>query len=181
MEPILEPIPIPIMEPISEKPKTLMFVNIRGLVNSNSSYKMDLLKDLVSDRNCFLVCLTESHLNTYIPHTETDLIVWEQVRSDRDKIIGGGVVCYVRDTIPLTNSLIFSNSYCEVVCFNLPSINTVNITIYRPPGCPSEKFKESINVVSDWLKKQESGVSPIVILNGDFNLPFNGRLVRGEN
>ena len=95
MEPILEPIPIPIVEPIYEKPKTLLFGNIRGLVNTNSTYKMDLLKDLVNDRNCFLVCLTESHLNTYISHTETDLIGWEQVRSDRDKRIGGGggVLC----------------------------------------------------------------------------------------
>ena len=142
----------PIFVPIPEKSKMLMFGNIRGLVTTNSTYKMNLLKDLVNEKNCFLVCLTESHLNQYISHSETDLVGWEQVRSDRNKRIGGGVVCYVRDTIPITNSIVFSNSYCELVCFSMPSLNTVNITIYRPPGCPSDKFEESIKVVRDWLR-----------------------------
>ena len=54
-----------------------------------------------------------------------------------------------------TNSLVFSNSYCESVCFNMPSINTVNITLYKPPGCPLEKFREAMNVINEWMIKQE--------------------------
>ena len=82
------------------------------------------------------------------------------------------MICYVRDYIPITNSLSYSNGYCELVCMNLPSINTVIITLYRPPGCLLDKFLDVMNVIKDWISKQESSKSPRIILNGDMNLPF---------
>ena len=78
----------------------------------------------------FLGILTESHLSNYIENSESEISGCEQIQCDRSKRIGGVIVCYVKDNIPVTNSKIFSNSYCEAVCFCLPSINLVNITIY---------------------------------------------------
>ena len=141
----------PILVSVPTKPTVLMFGNIRGLITSNNVHKMSLIKDLVVDKNCFMVCLTESHLNQYIEYTESDMEGQEQIRSDRKQRIGGGVICYVKDCLSVTNSTIFSNSYCESVCYSLPTINTVNITIYRPPGCPCEKFGETLQKVKNWL------------------------------
>ena len=57
----------------------------------------------------------------------------------------------------------------------LPSINTVNITIYRPPSCPFNLFVDAMNKIEDWLLYLEKlNIRPIVLFNGDFNFPFMG-------
>ena len=131
-----------------------------------------MLNDIAAEKKCFLICITESHLNDYISLNETEINGYEQVRSDRKKRMGGGVICFVNDSIPITNSLSYSNGYCELVCLNLSSINTVNISLYRPPGCPLDKFMDVMKIMNDWMNNQECVISPKVILNGDMNMPF---------
>ena len=48
----------------------------------------------------------------------------------------------------------------------------MNVTIYRPPGCPTGKLKDAMKVISDWIQTNETSSSPRIIFNGDFNLPF---------
>ena len=62
MEPVVEPG----LEPIPNKQPILMFGNIRGLISANNKYKVKLLEDIIKEKECFLVCLTESHLSNNI-------------------------------------------------------------------------------------------------------------------
>ena len=130
------------MEPTEPSISTnsIMYGNVRGLINNGGLHKLETISDMA--KNCFMLSFTESHLNKYISINESELPGWEQIRCDRSKRLGGGVVCYVRDTLPICNSLIHSNSYCELVCFFIPSLNLSNITIYHPPGCRTDKLKE---------------------------------------
>ena len=147
-----------------------MFGNVRGLIDNGGFHKIKTISDMA--KNCFMLNFTESHLNKYISQSKSEIQGWEQLRCDRKNRLGGGVICYVRDTLPICNSLLHSNSYCEVVCFNIPSLNMLNITIYRPPGCPKEKLDDAMKTISEWVHNNETSNSPRIIFNGDFNLPF---------
>ena len=64
----------------------ILLGNIRGLIaNNDNMYKFNLIKDIAYDKNCFLICITESHLNEYISLNETDIDGFEQIRCDRKR------------------------------------------------------------------------------------------------
>ena len=44
--------------------------------------------------------------------------------------------------------------------------------LYRPLGCPSDKLKDSIKVIVDWIESNEKNNSPRNVFNRYFNLPF---------
>ena len=46
--------------------------------------------------------------------------------------------------------------------------------LYRPPNCPTNKLSEIIVKISDWKSNMERDMTPIIVMNGDFNLPFMG-------
>ena len=117
--------------------------------------------------------MTESHLNEYISNNEIDIKDWTVHRSDRSKRIGGGILSYVKNHLIVSDKIVFSNSYCEILGFYIPNINLLNLTIYRPPNCPSEKFCEVIKLSTEWLNNFEKRkINPIINFNGDFNFPF---------
>ena len=135
------------MEP---SPGTIIFGNIRGIFPDYNSYKCDYLHDLASDKNAGLIILTESHLHKNIHDDLISRDGWTVVRTDRVNRICGGVVCLVKDDFPIGGQLSFSTSYCEVLGIYLSSINVVNITVYRPPGCPLNHFIIAMNKIKSW-------------------------------
>ena len=154
----------------------MIFGNIRGLYPENNLTKIEVLKDLSNYYDANMIIITESHLNEYISSEELYINDWSLHRADRAHRIGGGVAIYVKNDILLTDKFTFSNSYCEIVGFYLPKLNLINITIYRPPGCPTGKFKEIIEISDKWINELENrNINPIINLNGDFNFPGMGK------
>ena len=98
--------PTATLDPIPSTPATVVFFgNIRGLVSSNDNmYEFNMIRDIAYEKSCFLICITESHLNKFISHNESEIEGFDQVRCDRKNRMGGGVICYVRDYIPITNN-----------------------------------------------------------------------------
>jgi hypothetical protein len=136
--------------------------------------KVRQLQSLASERNAIIMCLTETHLSSSNGECEAQMDGWASVRADRSVRIQGGAIIYVRNDLPIGDSLTFSNSYCEVAGSFLPNQNIAVITVYRPPGCPSPKFKEAMATISEWIEKLEQTKPVTVVLTGDFNLPFMG-------
>ena len=46
-------------------------------------YKFNMIKDIVNEKKCFLLCITESHMNEYISLNESEIDGFDQVRCDR--------------------------------------------------------------------------------------------------
>lgn len=64
-----------------------------------------------------------------------------------------------------------SSSEVEYVLLYIRDIETVNITIYRPPGCSTPNFICIIEMIKSEISKIGSP-DPIIILNGDYNFPI---------
>jgi hypothetical protein len=96
---------------------------------------------------------------------------YQLLRADRSRRKGGGVATFIREDFPVNNIEEFSNNYCEFLACFMPSIKTAIVTIYRPPSCPTNKFKEAIDNVNTWLEQFEKHgqLFPNLILNGDLN------------
>lgn len=128
------------------KLNSIIHGNIRGILNGNL-HKLCTIKDIAIERNSFMINLTESHLNPSTDLIESEIKGWEQVRCDSKQRLGGGVICYVKETLPISNCMTFSNGYCEIVCFLIEKLNIANISVYRPPGCSNVKFIEAIEKI----------------------------------
>ena len=53
-----------------------------------------------------------------------------------------------------------------------PTINLVNITVYRPPECPINRFTLVLRKIKEWISTIETSGMPTILLNGDFNFRF---------
>jgi hypothetical protein len=96
---------------------------------------------------------------------------YQVLRADRSRRKGGGVITYIREDLAVTNIEEFSNDCCEYLACYLPSLKTALVTVYRPPSCPVNKFKEAIDSINMWLERFENHgqLFPNLILNGDLN------------
>jgi hypothetical protein len=122
--------------------------------------------------NGALITLTESHLKDDIISAEIEMTGYQVLRADRTDRKGGGVVTYIREDLSVTNVKEFSNNYCEYLACYLPGLKTALVTIYRPPSCPTSKFKEAIDGINTWLEvfEKHGQLFPNLIINGDLNL-----------
>jgi hypothetical protein len=133
------------------RPPSLIHGNVRGLLPRSNMTKVRQLESLANEQNAVIMCLTETHLSSANSECEAQIDGWASVRADRTVRIQGGAIIYVRNDLPIGDTLSFSNSYCEVAGSFLPNQNIAVITVYRPPGCPSPKFKEAMDKISAWI------------------------------
>ena len=151
-----------------------IFGNTRGLFPKSNQTKVSYYENLAKENNSILICLTETHLNESILDAEIKIDGKKIYRTDRSQRQGGGVITYLRDDLAVNSELKHSNSYCDTLGLYIPQLELALITIYRPPKCPSFKFKECLENVRDWVGGLEvQGKStPTILLSGDFNLGF---------
>ena len=72
-------------------------------------HKIKLLKDLVIEKNCFIVCLTESHLSDEIKECEVKILGYDIHRSDRVRTSHGAMLSLLLDR--------YLQSHCsKIVC-----------------------------------------------------------------
>ena len=96
------------------------------------------------NKNASIICLTETHLNEKVLDDEILKEGWNIARCDRTKRQCGGVLCFVKNELPIGEKFSYSTSVCEILGIYLPSINLVNITVYRPPNSNYEHFNNVI-------------------------------------
>ena len=79
----------------------------------------------------------------------------------------------MRNELPIGEKFSFSTSVCEILGIYLPSINLVNVTVYRPPNSNFDNFNQVISKLRTWLSNLEDRkIFPTIIVNGDFNFRF---------
>ena len=78
--------------------------------------------------------------------------------------------------IPQKVALKFSNSNCELLISELPTIDTTAIVFYRPSGTNFSlpKYNEALKNIKEYLVNNEKAENPKkILLMGDFNFTSN--------
>ena len=151
-----------------------IYANIRGLYPSTNKTKIPYLQDLANVSNAPFILLTETHLNPQILDAEIHLKNYTLYRSDRVGRSHGGVCTYVRNDLAAELIMKDSNSYCDSLVLKVHQLNLILINVYRPPGCKSELFIQTIQMLKEFLKNVEeySQSIPNILIFGDFNFPI---------
>ena len=151
---------------------TIIQGNIRGLWSYDKT-KILSIERFAELYNSIVIALSETHLFSEIEDSEVAIKGWSLFRADRSVRKCGGTIIYVRDGIPVTEESNFSNCFCEIMAVYLPSKNTAIVSLYRPPGSPTEKFLEALGFLDSWMERiQDKYVAPNFYITGDFNLNF---------
>merc|ERR1711888_495200 len=117
-----------------------------------------------------LLNIFETWLNDQVT-TKANIENYYIFRSDRKDGIKGGVAIYVYRKLETKEIYKISHEKCEMIAIHLPEIQTINITVYRPPKTEKQVFDIILNELEKILKCFEKSKQTIII-SGDFNFPF---------
>ena len=91
---------------------------------------------------------------------------------------GGGVLLYVKDTLPLSNVTDYDDTICQVVVGTCDVTKQIIASLYRPPEAPVSSFSNARSVVSSYIREPSPNDDYKALLFGDFNFP---KIVWSEN
>ncbi|KAK0138886.1 RNA-directed DNA polymerase from mobile element jockey [Merluccius polli] len=155
------------------KPSGLLggHINIRSILS-----KCEQVQHLLQESNFDYLSMSESWLNENSPSAALSVPGFNTFRTDRKQGRGGGVICFVRDTI-CCNEIEFIN--CELECLGLnivlsPVMSFTLIVIYRPPSSNVSFFDKFRDLLKQCHFNRE------VVVMGDFNVNWQDRLARQQ-
>ena len=130
-----------------EPPKILCW-NAHGLINKDTKWKIDALKEHVQVNNIFLMNFTETWFEKEIQDEE--IPGYTTFRSDRKsekKKKGGGAAIYLKNGFEARLLMNDQVESCEIVAIGIEKTNIINIVIYRPPDTDLSTFTRVMNKV----------------------------------
>ena len=165
---------MPLLAPpiANSAPVSILSMNIQGIHTKNRAGKLGLLKDIADENKAMIIAQTESHLDEEIKNAEIKIEGFEAYRTDREDGARGGVIVYVKSNLGLGISEMHSGSIqnIEFSILSLKKIETILITIYRPPTANLNAFNKVLSNIKLTLEKFDK--IPRVIWTGDLNFPI---------
>ena len=135
-------------------------LNARSIIN-----KMNELDIMVDEIKPHIIGITESWANNDITDAELGLEGFVMFRKDRMGNRGGGVLLYIKETIPAYEVQLHEEADCNVAiwCKLVTGHTTVTIgVVYRCPNITKENNNKIHNAISEVSKGD-------CIIMGDFN------------
>ena len=135
-------------------------LNARSIIN-----KKDKLNIMVDDIKPHIIGITESWANNDITDAELGLEGYAMFRKDRMGRRGGGVLLYIKDTIPAYEVQLQEEADCNeaIWCKLVTGHTTVTIgVVYRCPNITKQNNEKIHNAISEVSKGD-------CIIMGDFN------------
>ena len=120
---------------------------------------------MVDDIKPHIIGITESRANNDITYAELGLEGYAMFRKDRMGRRGGGVLLYIKDTIPAYEVQLQEDAYCNeaIWCKLVTGHTTFTIGVaYRCPNITKQNNETIHNAISDVSKGD-------CIIIGDFN------------
>ena len=154
-----------------------MLLNAQGITpqaTSSQHWKLPFLVDkLEEQRSDFIpfIGITETWLKSYITDSQIAIENYSSLRSDRHRIQRGSVLMYVHNSLHVSDVVTYDKGKCEAVMGTLSSINTILVTLYRPPGTSDEMFRELLLAMQQYLDNAMDRKHHDIYIMGDFNLP----------
>lgn len=116
------------------------------------------------------VAVTETWLKSYISDAQLHIPGYVVSRSDRVFRIGGGVLLYSHQNLPVSDCQSYDDRICEAVFCRFDTIKTCVAVVYRPPNAPTSSFAALLDFISSCIRNV-SDDSYDFNITGDFNLP----------
>ena len=114
------------------------------------------------------IALTETWLKPYITDSQIELKHYNVHRCDRNTRIGGGVLLYTHESIPITEFDKFDNQTCQMLICKCETSRMIICILYRPPEAPLASFKPVLETISSYISGHDNYD---LCLLGDFNFP----------
>ena len=156
---------------------TFVLLNAQGITpqaTSSQHWKLPFLVDkLEEQRSDFIpfIGITETWLKSYITDSQIAIENYSSLRSDRHRIQRGSVLMYVHNSLHVSDVVTYDKGKCEAVMGTQSSINTILVTLYRPPGTSDEMFRELLLAMQQYLDNAMDRKHHDIYIMGDFNLP----------
>ena len=141
----------------------MFYTNANGLQN-----KIAELTCIGINKDCKILCVTESMFFKDILDCEINIPNYRVVRCDRNDSKGGGCCMYIHKSVKSNLIKSFDFPDCMAIEINAGLYPIVIILIYRSPSLTFDKSMELINYLSDFC---DSLPNNNFIIMGDFNLP----------
>jgi len=135
---------------VLSKPWKMILKNIDGLISENSKRKIDYIQEYVQDENIAFMKITETWLNESIKE-DAEIEGYTLYRGDRKEIKRGGTAIYINNKLEATQVSELSHKKCELIAVYIPSLQTINIVIYRPPKPNMKNFILSLRKFKKYL------------------------------
>ena len=125
-------------------------LNARSIINKKNEINI-----MVDDIKPHLIGITESWANNDIRDAELGLEGYVMFRKDRIGRRGGGVLLYIKETIPAYEGQLKDEADCNeaIWCKLVTGHTTVTIgVVYRCPNIPKQNNEKIHNAVSEMSK-----------------------------
>jgi len=114
------------------------------------------------------IALTETWLKPYVHDAQLEIEHYNISRCDRSTRVGGGVLLYTHEDLPITNVEKHDDKICQLLMCTCESSKMIICLLYRPPDAPYESLKSCLEQVHNYTKDQDDYETCFL---GDFNLP----------
>ena len=107
--------------------------------------------------------ITETWLQPHISDAQIAIDNFNIHRADRMGRHGGGVTLYACKTIPVADSMMYSDGTCKCICVKLANINMWIFVAYRPPNALQGNFSKLIQFIMQTANEltDDSKVIPV--------------------
>lgn len=123
-----------------------------------------------NDLSLPFIALTETWLKSYIHDSQLEITNYNLFRSDRSTRVGGGVLLYTHEKLPITNVELYDDQICQAIICTCDTSKMIISVLYRPPEADENSFKYCLDFISNYTKAV--GAEYELFLLGDFNLPI---------
>ena len=140
-------------------------INIRSILG-----KMDTLKISLNENPFDVLTISETWLTSNISDDEISIPGYSLTRNNRIEKHGGGMLAFVKNTIPYKTRVDLLNKNIEstVIVITRPKSKSLFIlTIYRAPDQPLETFTHELHTALSSIPLDAE-----IVLLGDFNMHF---------
>jgi len=129
---------------------------------------------LISDKlildNSIGISLTQTWLEENICDAELQIENHDLFRADRVVCNRGGTAIYLITELNSKMITSFSNSVVEVCIVKSKILDTIFVSVYRPPNTQTNEWKEAVEVITKSIELAQShGDYGTIIMSGDFN------------
>ena len=129
-----------------------------------------LTEELARNHSIPFVVLTETWLKSHIEDAQVEIPGYNLFRSDRSSRVGGGVLLYSHEKLPITQVKTYDDQICQALICKCESTISIVCTLYRPPDGSVFSFRSCLKFIDDYIADDLDDHE--LSLFGHFNLPF---------
>ena len=140
-------------------------------VYSKSRHKLTNLIEEHINKKVPAVSICESWLKPHITNAQINIPGYQIIRQDRINRARGGVLLYIHNSLPTSNTCTYDDDYCAAVLCEIKSKNLIIASVYRPPDTKPDSFANMLKFLQTNINKLSKNSQPEILIMGDFNLP----------